>query len=152
KRAWFNDVRFRRAVSHAIDRQTIATITLQGLATPLYGFVSPGNRVWAGADLPRAAYDLDRARALLREAGFTTRGPMDRPELYDANGARVEFTMIAPSASQPRIDMAIVIQEDLSRLGIKMQVAPIDGVEFQRRTSESYEYEAALLGLTVTEP
>jgi peptide/nickel transport system substrate-binding protein len=44
KRAWFNDVRFRQAVSHAIDRETIASITLQGLATPLYGFVSPGNR------------------------------------------------------------------------------------------------------------
>src|SRR5262249_34125220 len=97
KRAWFNDVRFRRAVSHAIDRQTIATITLQGLATPLYGFVSPGNRVWAGADLPRAAYDLDRARALLREAGFTTRGPTARPAFSHAKGARAEFTMIVPT-------------------------------------------------------
>jgi len=152
KRAWFSDTRFRQAVSHAVDRQTIASVTLQGLATPLYGFVSPGNRAWAATDLPRAAYDLGRARALLREAGFTTRGPQDRPELYDANGARVELTMIVPSGSQPRRDMAIVTQEDLSRVGIRMQVAPIDGNEFQRRTSESLDYDAALLGTSASEP
>ena len=152
KRAWFNDTRFRQAVSSAIDRQTIASITLQGLATPLYGIVSPGNRQWVAADLPPIAYDMERSRALLREAGFTTRGPQDRPELYDAKGNRVEFTLITLSSSQPRKDMAIVIQEDLSRLGIRMQVAPIDFGDFQKRTSESYDYDAALLGSIISEP
>jgi peptide/nickel transport system substrate-binding protein len=152
KRAWFNDTRFRQAVSIAIDRKTIASVTLQGLATPLYGFVSPGNLKWVAADLPPSAHDLERSRALLREAGFTTRGPQDRQELYDAKGNRVEFTLLTLSASQPRKDMAIVIQEDLSRLGIRVQVAPIDAGEFQRRTAESYEYEAAILGAAPSEP
>jgi peptide/nickel transport system substrate-binding protein len=152
KRAWFNDTRFRQAVSGAIDRQTIASITLQGLATPLYGFVSPGNRSWAATNIPRATYDLERSRTILREGGFTTRGPQDRPELYDAKGNRVEFTLIVPAANQQRKDMAIVIQEDLSRLGIRMQVAPIDSIEFRRRTAESYDYEAALLVPAPSEP
>src|SRR5215475_4867818 len=72
KRAWFNDTRFRQALSSAIDRQTIASITLQGMATPLYGFVSPGNHEWVATDLSRIAFDLERSRALLREAGFST--------------------------------------------------------------------------------
>jgi peptide/nickel transport system substrate-binding protein len=152
KRAWFNNTRFRQAVSSAIDRQTIASVTLQGLATPLYGFVSPGNRKWVAADLPPIAHDLERSLALLREAGFTTRGPQDRQELYDAKGNRVEFTLITPSTNQPRKDMAIVIQEDLSRLGIRVQVAPIDGGEFLRRTTESYDYEAAILAAAPSEP
>lgn len=152
KRAWFNDVRFRQAVSHAIDRQTIASITLQGLATPLPGFVSPCNRVWAAADPARFTYDLEKSRSLLREAGFTTRGPQDRPELYDVKGNRVELTLIVPSANQSRRDMAIVTQEDLSRLGIKMQVAPIESGEFQRRTSETHDYDGALQGASVSEP
>jgi peptide/nickel transport system substrate-binding protein len=151
KRAWFNDTRFRQAVSSAIDRQNIASITLQGMATPLPGLVSPGNRQWVATNLPPIAYDMERSRALLREAGFTTRGPQDRPELYDAKGNRVEFTLITPSASQPRKDMAIVIQEDLARLGIRMQVAPIDFGDFQKRTSESYDYDAALLGTAPSE-
>src|SRR5262245_15353081 len=152
KRAWFNDARFRQAVSLAIDRQTIASITLRGLATPLISFVSPGNRVWAATDLPSIAYDLEKSRALLREAGFTTRGPQDRPELYEAKGNRVELTLIVHSTSQPRKDMAVVIQEDLSKLGIKMQVAPIDPGEFGRRTSESYDFDAAIHGTSLSEP
>ena len=84
--AWFNDVRFRRAVSHAIDRNSIATNTWQGLASPLYNFVSSGNRAWAAADVPRTEYDLEKARTLLREAGFTFRGTDAAPELVDAKG------------------------------------------------------------------
>jgi peptide/nickel transport system substrate-binding protein len=152
KRAWFNDTRFRQAVSIALDRKTIASITLQGLATPLNGFVSPSNRKWVTADLPPIAHELERSRALLREAGFTMRGPQDRPELYDAKGNRVEFTLIVPSPSQPLKDMAIVIQGDLAQLGIKMQVAPIDFGDLLRRILESYDYDACLLVWAITEP
>jgi peptide/nickel transport system substrate-binding protein len=152
KRAWFADVRFRRAVSHAIDREAIADSVLQGLATPLYGFVSPGNRAWAATDIARTEYDLERARALLREAGFEQRGSGDALELYDAGGHRVEFTLIVPVESEPRVKMATVIQEDLARLGIRMQVAPIEFQALTARWHQTYDYDAILLGTDVTEP
>jgi peptide/nickel transport system substrate-binding protein len=152
KRAWFNDSRFRQAVSSAIDRKTIASITLRGLATPLNGFISPGNRNWIAADLPLAKYDMERSRTLLREAGFTTQGPQDHPELYDAKGNRVELTLIVPSTSQQLKDMAIIIQGDLAQLGIRMQVSPIDPGDLLGRISKSYDYDACLLPSSVTEP
>lgn len=152
KYAWFADARFRRAVSHAIDRESIATNTLQGLATPLYGFVSPGNRVWAATDLPRTEYNLDKARALLVEAGFKTRGTAEAPELTDAKGNRVEFTLIVPAESEPRKQEAAVIQEDLARLGIKMQIAPIAVGELSARYKQSLDYDAVLFGATASEP
>jgi peptide/nickel transport system substrate-binding protein len=37
-------------------------------------------------------------------------------------------------------------------LGIKLHVAPIEFGEFQRRAMQSYEYDAALLGTSVSEP
>ncbi|HEX8846034.1 MAG TPA: ABC transporter substrate-binding protein [Pyrinomonadaceae bacterium] len=151
KRAWFADVRFRRAVSHAIDRNTIFKSNLQGLATPLYGFVSPGNKTWAAADIPPTEYDLEKARALLTEAGFTTRGAADAPELYDAKGNRVEFTLIVPAETKPRQQMAAVIQEDLAKLGIRMQIAPIDTQALTARWMQSYDYDAVLLGLSLTD-
>jgi peptide/nickel transport system substrate-binding protein len=152
KRAWFADVRFRRAVSHAFDRNSIAADTLKGLATPLYGFVSPGNREWAATDLPRTEYDLERARALLSEAGYTTRGSADAPELLDAQGNRVEFTLIVPLESEPRKAEAAIIQEDLARLGIRMQIAPVEVGELNRRRKQSYDYDAVLFGVSVTQP
>ena len=152
KRAWFGDLRFRRAVSHLIDRDSIASATLHGLATPLHGFVSPGNRAWAANDLPRRDYDLERARTLLVEAGFIRRGTPDAPELYDAGGNRVDFTLLVPVESQARTMMAAVIQEDLARVGIRMQVARVEIGELIRRTMQSYDYDAALSGTSVTEP
>jgi peptide/nickel transport system substrate-binding protein len=152
KRAWFNDLRFRRAISHTIDREAIASVTLQGLATPLYSFVSPGNREWVAPDLVRASYNLEEARALLLEAGFTLRGEKDRPELYDAAGNRVELTMIVPAESQSRVQMATVVQEDWARIGIKATVAPIEFGQLSLRISQSYDYDAALLGANVSEP
>jgi len=152
KRAWFNDARFRQAVSIALDRQTIASITLQGLATPLNGIVSPGNRNWVAANLPPIERDMERSRALLRESGFTTRGQQDRPELYDLKGNRVELTLIVLSASQPLKDTAVIIQGNLAQLGIKMQVAPIDYGDLLRCISESYDYDAFLLTWSVSEP
>jgi peptide/nickel transport system substrate-binding protein len=147
KFAWFSDARFRRAVSMAVDRDSIARSTLQGLATPLYGVVSPANRIWANPELPKIAYDLVQAASLLQEAGFTKRGP----ELFDAQGNRVEFSLLVPAESEPRKLMAAVIQEDLAKLGIKMQVVPIEFSAITNAWTRSHEYEAILLGLSVTD-
>jgi peptide/nickel transport system substrate-binding protein len=152
KLAWFNDVRFRRAVSHAIDRDSIATNIWQGLASPLYNFVSSGNRAWAAADVPRTDYDLEKARTLLREAGFTFRGTETAPELMDAKGNRVEFTIIAPAGNEIRVKSAIVIQEDLKKLGMNVQVAPIENAQLSARINASYDYEAVLFGTSASEP
>jgi peptide/nickel transport system substrate-binding protein len=151
KLAWFSDSRFRRAVSLAVDRESIARSTLQGLATPLYGIVSPANRIWANAELPKIAYDPAQAASLLEQAGFTRRRAAGAAELIDAQGNRVEFSLLVPAETEPRKLMAAVIQEDLAKLGIKMQVVPIEFAAITNAWTRSYEYEAILLGLSVTD-
>ncbi len=150
KYAWFADKRFRKAISHAVDRESIARTTLQGLATPLYGFVPAGNKAWLDPQLPKTAYDLERAKALLTEAGFTQSGPADAPLLSDSKGNPVEFTLIVGAENEPRKLAAAVIQQDLAKLGIKMQVAPLDFAGLTKRWSESYDYDAISLGLAVS--
>ncbi len=152
KHAWFRDVRFRRAVSHAVDRDSIAANTYRGLATPLYGFIATGNRAWVATDLPRTEYDLTKARTLLHEAGFTTKGTEQAPELYDAQGNRVEFTMIVSSENEQRMNSALVVQDDLRKLGMNVQVAPIQNTQLQNRINQTFDYEAVLYGTSATEP
>ena len=151
KLAWFSDARFRRAVSMAVDRESIARSTLQGLATPLYGVVSPANRIWANPDLPKIPYNPDQAASLLKESGFTRRGTADAPELVDAQGNRVEFSLLVPAESEPRKLMAAVVQEDLAKLGIRMQVVPIEFAAVTNAWTKSHEYDAILLGLSLTD-
>src|SRR5689334_22531910 len=151
KLGWFSDARFRRAVSMTVDRDSIAKSTLQGLATPLYGIVSPANRIWANTDLPKVPHDLVKAAALLQEAGFIKRGSAEAPELVDAQGNRVEFSLLVPAESEPRKLMAAVVQEDLAKLGIRMQVVPIEFAAVTNAWTKSHEYDAILLGLSLTD-
>jgi peptide/nickel transport system substrate-binding protein len=152
KAAWFEDVRFRKAIAYGIDRDSIASSTLQGTATPLYGIVSPGNKVWAATDLPQSEFDLQRAKDLLKEAGFQTRGSQSAPELFDAKGNRVEFTLLVQAENEPRKSMAGVIQSDLGRLGIKLNVAPLDTSQITTRVNQGSDYDAVLFGTSTTQP
>lgn len=151
KRSWFSDVNFRQAVAHAIDRDTICSVTLQGLATPLHGFVSPANKVWLDPTLPKIEYSLAKAEELLKRSGFQKVGTADAPVLNDANGNAVEFTLIVPAETEARKLEAAVIQEDLAKLGIKMQVAPIETKALLERASASFDYDAILFGLSQTD-
>src|SRR3989441_230874 len=71
KQGWFRQLNFRQAVSAAIDREGIVRLVYQGRAEALWGQVSPGNKLWANQALPRPPRSLDRARELLRAAGFS---------------------------------------------------------------------------------
>lgn len=150
KYSWFSDKRFRQAVSHAIDRKSISETTLQGLATPLYGFVPAGNKLWIDNDLKKTEHDLERSRSLLSEAGFTVRDNAGKNELYDAAGNRVEFSLIVPAENEPRKLMAAVVQEDLAKLGIAVQVVPLDFQSLTERWSSSLDYDAILSGFSLT--
>ena len=51
-----------------------------------------------------------------------------------------------------RAKSALVIQEDLKKLGMNVQVAPIENSQLQNRIANSFDYEAVLYGSSVTEP
>ena len=67
----FDDARVRRAVGHAIDRETICRVILQGHGTPAYTMLPPNFPGYTGdllKDVQR--YDPPEARRLLAEAGY----------------------------------------------------------------------------------
>ncbi|EIP99381.1 ABC-type dipeptide transport system, periplasmic component [Opitutaceae bacterium TAV1] len=142
KRKWFDDVRFRQAVSHAVNREGIVRGVFAGRASPISNYISQKNAGWYNPDVRRYPYDPDRARALLREAGFTWRG--DR--LHDADGHAVEFSLMTNNSNNLRTEMATVFAENMAALGIRVELQFIDFNTLVRRTSESFNYEAGLLG------
>ncbi len=150
KRAVFEKTEFRRAISHAIDRDGIARSILLGLGTSQFGPISSGNKVWYHAGIPRAEFDLSRAGALLDQLGLKdTNG--DGVREFGANHQPLEFTLLTTRGSAARERIAQVIQQSLAKVGVQMQVQAILPNELGARLMESFDYEAILFGFTPTD-
>lgn len=65
-----DDVYFRRAIAHAIPKQTIVDVLLDGRGEPGTSIIAPANPFWHNPDTPEFEYDLELARELLEEAGY----------------------------------------------------------------------------------
>ena len=147
KKAWFRSAQFRKAISAAIDRDDICRIVFGGYAKPAYGPVSPANRFWFNSALPAPKHDPRGALSLLTQAGFR----YSNNELRDQLGNRVEFTLVTNSGNAVREKIAAMLQDDLSHVGIKMNVVTLDFPSLIERMTRTFDYEACLLGLVNTD-
>jgi peptide/nickel transport system substrate-binding protein len=143
KQAWFQDVRFRQAVSAAIDRDGIIRLVYNGRATPLWSNATPGNKLWVDGNLPHPPRSLDHARQILRSAGFSWKG---EGTLVDSHGSPVEFSILTSSSNAQRMKIATLLQDDLSQLGMNVHVVSLEFRAMVDRILQSYDYEAALMG------
>ena len=147
KQKWFREEKFRQAVSAAIDREAIVRLVYQGRGAPLWGLVTPGNRRWRDEKRPHPPRSLEKARELLKEAGFS-RGAASNGDsgLLDSSGKPVEFSLITSSSSAERTKMATLIQDDLKQLGMRVQVVPLEHRSLLDRVTQTKQYDACVLG------
>jgi peptide/nickel transport system substrate-binding protein len=148
KEKWFREVKFRQAVSAAIDREAIVRLVYQGRGAALWGPVTPGNRRWVNASISRASRSLERARSLLKEAGFSwANGPNAEQTLQDSDGKPVEFSVLTSSSNADRTKMAALVQDDLKQLGMHVQVVPLEFRSLLDRVTQTKEYDACILAI-----
>ncbi|HYK88873.1 MAG TPA: ABC transporter substrate-binding protein, partial [Acidobacteriota bacterium] len=143
KQAWFRETAFRQAVSAAIDREGIVRLAFQGRATPLWGHVTPGNKLWLDTTLPKPPRSLGHARELLAASGFAWSGGT----LTDAAGEPVSFSIVTSAGNAPRMQMATLIQADLKELGMQVQVVSLEFRSLIDRILKTHDYDACVLGL-----
>ena len=72
--------------------------------------------------------------------------------LYDRDGRRVEFSVITNAGNKARERMAVMIQQDLAQLGIRLNVVTLDLPSLLERISRTSDYEACLLGFSNDDP
>jgi peptide/nickel transport system substrate-binding protein len=144
KLAWFRQLPFRQAVSRAIDREGIVRLAYRGRATPLWGHVPPGNRLWVNRSLPRPGRSVEDARRLLQKSGFAWKAD---GTLVDPEGQPVEFTVVTNAGNTERIQIATIIQDDLKQLGMRVSVVTLELRALLDRLLTTHEYEACVLGL-----
>ena len=116
-------VEFRQAISYAVDREALANTLYLGAAVPVYGPVTSGNRAWYSDAAPKYPHDGARAKALLAGLGLTDRNGDGM--LEDASGQSVRFTTLTQT-QHIRGKTAVVVQEQLRKIGITMDVVELD--------------------------
>jgi len=147
KRAWFTSTAFRRAVSEAINRDDLVRVAYHGRARVAVGLIAPSNLFWFNSSLKPHPYDAESALRRLRQEGFH----LDNGTLKDKEGNAVEFSIITNAGNKPREGMAAMIQEDLKKIGMKVNLVTLDFNSLLERITQSYNYEACLLGTTNAE-
>jgi len=143
RKEWFRSRDFRRAISQAINRADLARVVYRGRAAPAIGPVSPANLFWSNAQLPAPVFDPKAALARLVAAGFALSGGT----LRDRGGHAVEFSLITNSGNQSRDRVASMIQQDLARIGIRLNIVTLDFGSLIERITRNFNYESCLLGL-----
>lgn len=146
RKAWFRDPAFRQAVARAVDRPTIIQSVYNGLAFAQHSCISEANRVFHDSSaVTLYPYDLEAAAALLDEAGYTRDAS---GSLLDPRGAKVAFELTTNANNPERVRMATVIAESLKKLGMNVNVNPMEFNALVDRLDNSLQWEACIMGLT----
>lgn len=145
KYSWFNNLNFRKAISYAIDRDSIVENVHQGLGLPLFTPESLKSPYLNQSLKDGYKRNLDQARTLLKRAGFN----YDKSnKLLDAKGNVVEFNLLTNAGNKQRELMATIISDNLGELGIKVNFKLIEFNNFVSRIMAGEGYEAGILGFT----
>lgn len=120
----FADIRVRHALAHALDRQLIVDKILNGNASLTNGILSP-DAFGKNESLPAYEYDVDKAKALLAEAGFAD----GLDVTLDVDGANKEIAeAIAAVAAEAGFRVGVVVGEvSTLRSRFRTKGEPIDG-------------------------
>lgn len=108
----FDDVRVRTAMAHAVDRQMLVDLVLEGLGRPAKdNVISPGFRFLA--DTPEVAYDPAKAKKLLADAGYP-------------NGIKIPLVCSNRPAIRSQVGVAVKSMAMPAGFDIDVQTIPHD--------------------------
>lgn len=127
----FQDKKVRQAIWEGIDVQRIINGIALPKATKLGSHMSPYLKEFYENGLEnKYPYNPEKARELLLEAGYNN---------------NLTFTLTTIAENNFDNDMALFIKEDLSKIGVTVNVNPIPWGQYLPEVYKQHKYEAALL-------
>ncbi|MEK6656218.1 MAG: ABC transporter substrate-binding protein [Nitrospirota bacterium] len=134
------DIRVRKAIAYAVDRSSIITNLLAGLAIPATGVLPKNN--WAHEeDVIKYEYNPDKAKRLLDEAGFTD---------PDGSGPMERFRLIYKTTNNDlRKMIGEVLQKNLKEVGIGLDIRTYEWGTFYNdiKTGNFQMYSLSWIGI-----
>jgi peptide/nickel transport system substrate-binding protein len=137
----FADMRVRRAITHAINKNDIIAGVLLGYGTPCTGPFPPES--WAyNPKVKDLAYDPDLSIKLLGEAGWKS----GKNGTLEKNGKPFEFTVITNQGNEARLKTAQIIKESLRKIGISMNIKVLEWQAMLHEFIDKKRFEAIIMG------
>lgn len=134
RRPPLNDRRVREAINRAIDRRALVDRALYGYGSPAVGFYTP-SVAWAYNEAAKVpAFDRQRARELLAEAGLVP----------DERGVALELELLVAPVS-PYQDIADLLRDQLRTVGIELRVTELPLAALLERTLARHDFDLALV-------
>jgi peptide/nickel transport system substrate-binding protein len=144
KSKWFNNVAFRQAVAHAIDREKMNRNSYRGLGVLLNSTIGADSPYYLPPEKGLKVYDYNPAKAkqILLKAGFKY-GPDGK--LQDAAGNRVEFTIMTNSENTLRLSLIAQIKQDLAQIGMTVNLNPMNFNSMLDKLDNSLDWDCYLI-------
>jgi peptide/nickel transport system substrate-binding protein len=142
KRQPFTDIRIRKAINLAIDKQEIIDGVYLGLGVQIASPYKPGTR-WSHPTLKPYPFDPQQARNLLAEAGYQD---TDGDGFVDKNGKKLSFEVLTNHGNKEREKSAVIIQRRLQEVGIDVRIRSIEWASFITRFIKTGDFDAVLMG------
>jgi peptide/nickel transport system substrate-binding protein len=121
------DREFRYAMAHAIDRETIIQIALEGMALNIDSPVSPVLSDWVNPDVKAPAYDIDKAKQILTAASYSDTngdGILNAPQEF--GGKSVQLELMYDSANTYHQKVSQILEQNAREIGVKLKLNPVE--------------------------
>lgn len=118
QKAPFNDVRVRQAINYAINKDAYCAVVKNGVATPATSIIGPNVQYYKGNDV--YAYDLEKAKSLLAEAGY--------PDGFK--------TSIMCASTTANLKQCEFLQQQLAQVGIDVQINALESAVVNQKIQD----------------
>ncbi len=121
----------RKAICYAIDKQEIIDAVMEGSGTRVDSFLSPSMAVYYNDNLTVYNQDIEKAKQLLADAGY--------PDGFT-------LTCTVPSNYQTHVDTAQVIKDQLAKIGVTLEIKPVEWAQWLDGVYTNEDYETTIIG------
>lgn len=132
----FKDIRIRRALSLAINRQELVDILFFGHGKICNGPFLPGSFAY-DEKTKVVQQNIKEAKKLLKELGYNKNNPFS-------------FELVTNTGNDTRINAAQILQYQLSKVGINMNIRVMEWQAYLNTVVHPRNYEAILLGWSLS--
>ena len=143
------DVNLRKAFMHAINREGIVDNVVEGRGQVVNAPMLPSS--WAYPEesmLDSYEYDVEKAKSLLKEAGWEDKDGDGIVENED--GEKLELTLVCQTNHPIREKTAVVIQENLKEIGVKIDIDSMEYSSVMDQVVANHEFDLYMMGNTLS--